>query len=388
MRDKSKIADRIKKVPPSGIREFFEMVIGMEDVVSLGVGEPDFVTPWHIREAAIYSLEKGYTTYTSNYGLLELREAISQQLYSDYSVYYDPSDQLLITTGVSEGYDLAVRAIVDVGDEVIVPEPCYVMYKPCIIFAGGKPVEVPTFLSNEFKVTAEQIEEKITDKTKAIVIGYPNNPTGATMGKKDLEEIADVVNEHNLIVISDEVYDKLTYEGKHTCFSSLNGMEENTILLNGFSKAYAMTGLRIGYAASTPEIIEAMMKIHQYSMLCAPITGQFAAIEAIQNGEKEMKAMVKEYNRRRRLIVKGLNKIGLYTFEPKGAFYAFPSIDISGLTSKEFAERLLKEKKVAVVPGDAFGSAGEGFVRCAYAASREAINEAISRMESFLHKLR
>ncbi len=384
----SMISDRIRKVPPSGIRAFFELVMGMEDVVSLGVGEPDFVTPWHIREAAIYSLEKGYTSYTSNYGLLELRQAISQELYNDYSVYYDPSDQLLITTGVSEGYDLAVRAIADIGDEVILPEPCYVMYKPCIIMAGATPIEVPTNLSNEFKVTPEQIEEKITERTKAIVIGYPNNPTGAAMGKKDLEEIADVVNEHNLIVISDEIYDKLTYEGKHTCFSSLNGMQEKTILLNGFSKAYAMTGFRIGYVASNPDIIEAIMKIHQYSMLCAPITGQLAAIEAIQNGENEMKAMVREYNRRRRLIVKGLNNIGLYTFEPKGAFYAFPSIDISGLTSKEFAERLLKEKKVAVVPGDAFGSAGEGFIRCAYAASRESINEAISRMESFLKKLK
>jgi aminotransferase len=381
-----KISNRAKSVPPSGIRKFFELVIGMEDVISLGVGEPDFVTPWHIREACMYALEKGYTMYTSNYGLIELREEISKAIEKEYSVTYDPTNEILVTVGVSEGFDLAIRATINPDDEVIIPEPCYVSYKPCVIFAEGKPVPVATDVENEFKVTPEQIEENISEKTTALVLSYPNNPTGAAMSKRELEGIAEVVNEHDLVVISDEIYDRPTYNGKHTCFSSLNGMRDKTIYLNGFSKAYAMTGWRIGYAAGNPEIIEAMMKIHQYSMLCAPITGQMAAIEALRNGEREVREMRREYDRRRKIIVKGLNEIGLECFEPKGAFYAFPSIKVTGLSSEEFSGRLLKEQKVAVVPGNAFGDSGEGFVRCAYAASIEDINEALSRMERFIKK--
>ncbi len=378
------ISKRAKSVPPSGIRKFFEMVIGMTDVISLGVGEPDFVTPWHIREACIYSLEKGYTMYTSNYGLLELREEISKNLKKDYQLEYNAKKEIMITTGVSEAFDLALRAVINHGDEVIIPEPCYVSYVPCTIFAGGKPVLVKTEVTDEFKVTSEKIENKITKKSKALILSYPNNPTGAVMKKKELEEIADVVNEHDLIVISDEIYDKLTYNGNHCCFSSLNGMKDKTIILNGFSKAYAMTGWRIGYAAADSNIIDAMMKVHQYTMLCAPITGQMAAIEALKNGEEEMKRMIREYDRRRRIIVKGLNQIGLECFTPKGAFYAFPSIKSSGVSSEEFSKNLLNEQNVAVVPGTAFGSSGEGFVRCAYAASIDNINEALSRMEKFL----
>lgn len=384
---KDRISKRAKAVPPSGIRKFFELVAGTGDVVSLGVGEPDFITPWHIREACMYSLEKGYTMYTSNYGLLELREEISKQIERDYSINYSPKDEILVTVGVSEGFDLGIRATVNPGERVIIPEPCYVAYSPCAIFAGGIPVNVATKVSDEFKVTPEQIEKNIKDKTKALILNYPNNPTGAVMKKKELEEIADVVNEHNLLVISDEVYDKLTYDGKHACFASLNGMKERTILLNGFSKSYAMTGWRVGYAAGNKEIIEAMMKIHQYSMLCAPITGQVAAIEALRNGEKEMKEMVKQYNQRRRLIVKRLNEIGLECFEPKGAFYAFPSIKSTGLSSDEFAMKLLEKEKVAVVPGNVFGASGEGFIRCSYAASLEDINEAVNRMERFSNRL-
>jgi aminotransferase len=379
-------SDRVKKVPKSGIRKFFELVIGMEDVISLGVGEPDFVTPWHIREACVYSLEKGYTMYTSNYGLLELREEISRSIKGDYGIDYNPGDQILVTVGVSEAFDLAVRAVVNPGDEVIIPEPCYVAYKPCTIFAGGNPIVIPTRVENGFKVLPEDIEDKITDKTKALVLSYPNNPTGAVMSKKELEEIADIINEHDLLVISDEVYDKLTYQGKHTCFASLGGMQEKVIYLNGFSKAYAMTGWRVGYACGKEEIIEAMMKIHQYAALCAPITAQMAAIEALRRGENAVEAMVKEYNQRRRVIVKRLNEIGLECFKPKGAFYAFPSIRNTGLRSEEFSEGLLREERVAVVPGNVFGEAGEGFIRCAYAASLKDINEALNRMEKFSRK--
>ncbi len=382
-----KVSDRARSVPPSGIRKFFELVLGVEDVISLGVGEPDFITPWHVREAAMYALEKGYTMYTSNYGLLELREEIAGAVKRDYSIEYDPKSEILITVGVSEGFDLAARAVVNPGDEVIIPEPCYVAYKPCTIFAGGIPKVIATGVENEFKVTPEHVEKKINKRTKALVLNYPNNPTGATMSKRELERIADVVNEHDLIAISDEVYGKLTYDGRHTSFASLNGMQERTILLNGFSKAYAMTGWRVGYACGSGDVIEAMMKIHQYSMLCAPVASQFAAIEALRNGEKEMLAMVKQYNQRRRLVVKRLNEIGLTCFEPRGAFYTFPSIKKTGLSSEKFAERLLKEEKVAVVPGNVFGESGEGFVRCSYAASLEDLNEALNRMERFIKRV-
>jgi len=383
---KTYISNRVKQTPPSGIRKFFDMVIGMEDVISLGVGEPDFVTPWHIREACIYSLEKGHTTYTSNSGLIELREAISDSFHTDYGVDYDPHDQVLVTTGVSEAADLALRAVIDPGDEVIIHEPSYVSYKPCIIIPGGKPVIATTTRENEFRVTKEQIEEKVTDKTKAIILSYPNNPTGAVMRKQDLEDVADVVIENDLLVISDEVYDKLTYDSKHTCFSSLNGMDEHTVLLNGLSKSHAMTGLRIGYAMGPPEIIKAMLLIHQYTMLCAPITSQMGAIEALKNGGPDMQFMVREYNRRRRLFVKGLNDLGLDCFEPKGAFYAFPSIASTGMTSDQFAEELLTQQKVAVVPGNVFGSSGEGFLRCSYATGLDELKIALERMGEFLDR--
>ena len=380
------IADRVSQIEGSGIRKFFDIAQRMEGVISLGVGEPDFVTPWSIREAGIFSLEKGYTSYTSNWGLLDLREAISDKIYEESAVFYDPEGGILITTGVSEAFDLALRAIINPGEEVILHEPCYVSYKPCTVFAGGTPVCVATQVEDKFELRAEEVAEKITDKTKAIILSYPNNPTGAALSKKDLEEIADVATEHDLIVISDEIYDKLTYEGEHTCFSSLNGMEERTILLNGFSKAYAMTGWRIGYAAGNKAIIEAMMKIHQYIMLCAPITAQMAAIEALRCDD-ETDRMVNEYNRRRRLMVAGLRELGLSCFEPKGAFYTFPSIEDTGLTSEEFAERLLMEEKVVVIPGSVFGDCGEGFIRCSYAVSQYEIKDALERMGRFLDTL-
>ncbi|MHC1635447.1 MAG: aminotransferase class I/II-fold pyridoxal phosphate-dependent enzyme [Candidatus Methanospirareceae archaeon] len=381
------LSEKIRSIKGSGIREFFDIAQRVEGIISLGVGEPDFVTPWSIREACIFSLEKGYTSYTSNWGLLELREAISDKIYKESSVYYDPEGEILITTGVSEALDLALRAIINPGEEVIVHEPSYVSYKPCTIFAGGMPVSVKTGVEEGFKLIAERVEEKITEKTKAIILNYPNNPTGATMGERDLEEIAEVVNEYDLLVISDEIYGKLTYEGKHVSFSSLEGMKERTILLNGFSKAYAMTGFRLGYAAGPREIIEGMMKIHQYTMLCAPITAQMAALEALKSRNEEVvEKMISEYNRRRRLIVKGLREIGLDCFEPKGAFYAFPSIKETGLKAEVFAKELLMEQKVVVIPGNVFGEAGEGFIRCSYAVSQQKIKEALARMGEFLRK--
>ncbi|MCK4475923.1 MAG: aminotransferase class I/II-fold pyridoxal phosphate-dependent enzyme [Methanophagales archaeon] len=382
-----RVADRVKGLKGSGIREFFDIAQQMEGAISLGVGEPDFVTPWSIREACIFSLEKGYTSYTSNWGMLELREMVSDKIYKDDSVYYEPEGEILITTGVSEAFDLALRALVNPGDEVVLHEPSYVSYKPCTVFAAGTPVCVDTEVKDEFKLRAEKLEEKITEHTKAVILSYPNNPTGATLSRKDLEEIADVVIEHDLLVISDEVYGKLTYEGRHTCFSSLNGMKDRTILLNGFSKAYAMTGWRLGYAAGNKEIIEAMMKIHQYIMLCAPITAQMAAMEALRTND-EVERMVSEYNRRRRLMVEGLREIGLSCFEPKGAFYTFPSIENTGLSSEEFAKRLLLEEKVVVIPGSVFGASGEGFIRCSYAVSQYEIKKALERMGKFLERHR
>jgi aminotransferase len=381
------ISRNVEKIPPSGIRKFFELVIGADDVISLGVGEPDFVTPWEIRESAIYSLERGYTSYTSNYGLLGLREAISDQVYEKDGTFYDPEREILITCGVSEAYDLAIRTITDPGDEIIVVEPCYVSYQPCVTLSGGEPISLPTSMEDGFIPTPEEIEQRITDKTKAIVISYPNNPTGATMNKKRMEEIADIVSEYDLILISDEVYGDLTYNEKHVSFSSLNGMKDRTILLNGFSKAYAMTGWRIGYLAANEEIVDGAVKIHQYSMICAPIISQMAAIEAIVSGEKGKMEMIREYNRRRRMVVKKLKEMGLDIFEPNGAFYAFPSIK-EYLGSEEFSERLLREKRVAVVPGNAFGECGEGFVRISYAASRETIIEAMNRIGVFLESLK
>ncbi|NOZ83005.1 MAG: aminotransferase class I/II-fold pyridoxal phosphate-dependent enzyme [Euryarchaeota archaeon] len=386
MNMRGKIAGRVAEVPPSGIRRFFELVQGVEGVISLGVGEPDFVTPWHIREACIYSLEKGYTMYTSNYGMPELREELSRAISRRYGVDYSPENELLVTVGVSEAFDLAIRALVDPGDEVLIPEPCYVSYVPCTVFAGGKPVSVPTSAEEGFRVSAESIEERITERSKVLVLCYPNNPTGATLRRKELEEIAEVVVEHELVVITDELYDRLTYSGKHVAFPSLNGMKEYCVYLNGFSKSYAMTGWRIGYAAGCAEVIEAMMKIHQYAMLCAPVMSQMAALEALRRGDGAVESMRRAYDRRRRLIVKRLREVGLECFEPEGAFYVFPSVRSTGMSSEEFAERLLREQKVAVVPGNAFGSSGEGHVRMAYATSLESINEAMDRIERFLRR--
>jgi aminotransferase len=381
------VADVMNKVPPSGIRHYFDLASGLEDVISLGVGEPDYVTPWHIREACIHSLECGETSYTSNYGLIELREELANHYAAKYGVNYNPDTEILVTSGVSEALDVAIRAITNPGDEIIVVQPSYVAYVPSIMFAGGVPVIISTKLENNFKLTAEELKAAITPKTKAVLINFPNNPTGATMDREDLESIADVVCEHDIMVISDEVYDCLTYNGGHTCFSSLEGMRDRTILLNGFSKAYAMTGFRLAYAMASPKIISAMMLIHQYSMLCAPITAQIGAIEALKNGNHEMEKMVRDYDRRRHLIVNGLNKIGLKCFEPKGAFYVFPSVQSTGLTSEEFAERLMNEQKVVTIPGNVFGEAGTGFLRCSYATSREEIEEALVRIGAFVDGL-
>jgi len=382
----SLISHQVNQLSPSGIRRFFDLIASMEGVISLGVGEPDFVTPWHICEAAIYSLEKGYTMYTSNLGMPELRQELSRYLRESYNLAYDPDKELLITVGVSEALDLAMRAILNPGDEVIMPDPCYVSYNPCVVLAGGSPIMVPTNQENNFEVRAADIAAEVTDKTKAILIGYPANPTGAVMSRDKLAQIAEVARRHRLLVISDEIYAKLVYGVEHTCFATLPEMKEDTILLGGFSKAYAMTGWRIGYAAANEEIIDSMNKIHQYTMLCAPIMGQIAAIEALRAGEASTAEMVEEYNRRRLVIVKGLNDIGLSCFEPRGAFYAFPSIKVTGMTSEEFAERLLVEEKVAVVPGTAFGECGEGYIRCCYATSLADIEEALSRMKRFVSK--
>lgn len=379
----------VKDMPPSGIRKFFDLVSEMEGAISLGVGEPDFVTPWHVREACIYSLESGFTSYTSNKGMPELRESISEHIRSDLKLDYDPAEEILITTGVSEAVDLAFRATINPGDQVIVPEPCYVAYVPDITLAGGVPVPIPTRLSEEFKVRQEDICAAVTDRTRAIMLSYPNNPTGAVMTRSDLEEIADVVVENDLLVVSDEVYCKLSYGdgGKHCSFAQLEGMQERTLILNGLSKSHAMTGWRIGYALGNPAIVGAMTKVHQYTMLCAPAMAQVAALEALQRGEDEMLGMRHEYDLRRRMFVSGLNRIGLDCFEPKGAFYAFPSVESTGLSSEEFAERLLRDQKVAVVPGSVFGQSGEGFLRCSYATSREELIEALDRMEKFLESL-
>ncbi|OGO59641.1 MAG: aromatic amino acid aminotransferase [Chloroflexi bacterium RBG_19FT_COMBO_47_15] len=382
------ISERASTLPPSGIRKFFDLLSSIEGVISLGIGEPDFVTPWHICEAAIYSLEKGYTMYTSNKGTPELRAELAKHLESRFGLTYNPDDEILITVGVSEGLDLAMRAILNPGDEVIMPDPCYVAYPASVSLAGGTPVQVPTTEENNFEITADDIEPRITQRTKAILLGYPCNPTGAVLSKEELTQIAELAKRYNLLVISDEVYDRLVYGIEHTCLASLPGMRERTILLNGFSKAYAMTGWRIGYAASNKEIVGAMTKIHQYTMLCASTMGQIAAIEALKADDSEVDAMVRDYDRRRRVMVKGFRDIGLSCFEPKGAFYAFPSIKITGMTSEEFAEKLLIEEKVAVVPGSAFGQCGEGYIRCCYATSLPEIEEALKRMGRLVQKYR
>ena len=380
-----RISPVVQAIPPSGIRRFFDIAAEMEDVISLGVGEPDFVTPWSIRESCVYGLEQGYTSYTANRGLLELREEICALQKRNFNIDYDPKTNVLVTVGVSEALDIAMRAILTPGDEILIPEPCYVSYKACASLAGGVPVAVPAKIENNFSITPADLEAHVTNKTKALLIGYPNNPTGAILTKDQLMDIAKFAQEHDLIVISDEIYGDLTYGGeRHVCFAGLPGMKDRTILLNGFSKAYAMTGWRIGYAMSNPAIISAMTKIHQYTMLCAPITAQIAAVEALRHGEKYMKKMVSEYDKRRRLIYDGLTNAGLKCFEPKGAFYIFPDITSTGLTSEEFAEQLLMKEHVALVPGTAFGQCGEGYVRCSYATSVTKISGAIARIEHFV----
>ena len=380
-----RLSPGVNAVAPSGIRKFFDIAAQMEDVISLGVGEPDFVTPWSIRESCMYGLEQGYTSYTANRGMPELREEIVQHYARRFGNTYEAATDVLVTVGVSEALDIALRALLSPGDEVLIPEPCYVSYQACTILAGGVPVAVPARLDNEFRITPEELEEHVTEKTKVLLIGYPNNPTGAIMTREDLLKIADFAEKHDLIVISDEIYGDLTYgDEEHVCFSSLPNMQERTVLLNGFSKAYAMTGWRIGYALGNKAIIAAMTKIHQYTMLCAPITAQVAAIEALRHGEKYMKKMVAEYDRRRRLIYDGLTKMGLSCFEPKGAFYIFPDITSSGYSSNDFAEKLLQAEHVALVPGSAFGACGEGHVRCSYATSIDKISEALNRIENFL----
>jgi aminotransferase len=382
------VASAVRDIPRSGIRDFFEIVQGMKDVISLGVGEPDFVTPWHIREAAIYALERGRTSYTSNLGLLKLREAIADHLIRKFAVRYAPANQILVTVGVSEAMDIAFRAIINPGDEILYHEPCYVSYAPGVALAHGVPVPISCEAKDNFAVRAEKIEKAITPRSKALVLNFPTNPTGGTMTRAELEKIAALVQRHNLLVITDEIYAELTFEGEHVSIASLPGMLERTIFLHGFSKAYAMTGFRIGYACGPVEIIEAMMKIHQYSMLCASIISQEAALEAIQSGEPDTIEMREQYRLRRNFIVKAFNDMGLACHLPRGSFYAFPNIGSTGLTSKEFAVRLLQEEKVACVPGSAFGPGGEGFLRCCFATSLEQIQTACERMQRFVGRLR
>ncbi|GJM80971.1 aminotransferase [Paenibacillus sp. HMSSN-139] len=384
----SYLAPRVREIQPSGIRRFFDLASGSKDIITLGVGEPDFITPWHVREACVYSLERGYTSYTSNAGTPELREAIAEYLDTSYQVKYNPKDEILVTVGGSEAIDLALRALIEPGDEILVPVPCYISYSPIASIGGGIPVEIETYARHEFKLQAEDLKAKITPKSKVLILNYPSNPTGGIMTYEDWLPIAKIVEEHDLIVISDEIYSELTYGQKHVSFASIPGMKDRTILVNGFSKAFAMTGWRMGYACGHPDLIYAMLKIHQYTVMCAPVMGQVAALEALKNGLAEKDQMVESYNQRRRLIVQGLRDIGLDCHEPQGAFYAFPSIASTGLSSEEFAQRLLLEAKVAAVPGNVFGAGGEGFLRCSYATGVNQLNEALNRMEQFVRKLK
>ena len=383
---RSFISNRVQQIPPSGIRRFFDIAATMDDVISLGIGEPDFVTPQPVLEAGIASLRAGHTHYTSNNGTIELRAGISRHLKKLYEVEYDPALEIVITVGVSEAMYLALTAILNPGDEVIVPQPCFVSYMAEVSLAGGTPVPIATRVDNNFQVTAEEIEGAITRRTKALLIGYPNNPTGAVLERATLEAIAQVTQKHDILVISDEIYDRLVYDIEHVCVPSLPGMWERTILLGGFSKAYAMTGWRLGYAAAPPEILGAMKKIHQYTIMSAPTTAQEAALVALEHGEEAIEEMRQRYDRRRRLIVDGFNHIGLKCFEPRGAFYAFPSVRGSGMDDAEFAERLLDEERVAVIPGRAFGIGGAGYVRCSYATAYEKIEQALERIGRFARR--
>lgn len=381
------LSQKVVTIKPSGIRKFFDIASEMEDVISLGVGEPDFDTPWHIRDEGIYSLEKGRTFYTSNAGLMPLREEISRYLKRRCSLTYDPKTEVLVTVGGSEGIDLALRAMLDPGDEVLIPEPCYVSYLPCVQLAGGVPVTIQLKEENEFRLTKEELLEKITDKTKILVLPFPNNPTGAIMRREDLEAIRDVIIEKDLFVLSDEIYSELTYQEDHVSPASLPGMWERTLTINGFSKAYAMTGWRLGYICGPKEIVKQMTKIHQFAIMCAPTTSQYAAVEALHNGDNDVKLMREAYNQRRRFLMHAFKKMDLPCFEPFGAFYVFPCIKKFGMTSEEFAMKFLEEEHVAVVPGTAFGECGEGFLRISYAYSIEELKVALARLERFIKRL-
>jgi aminotransferase len=380
-------SERAREIPPSGIRKFFDLVLTMDDVISLGVGEPDFRTPWNICESGIYSVEQGTTSYTSNKGLQSLRDHLSRHLQQQYNLQYDPDHEMIITTGVSEALDIAIRAICDPGDEIAIAQPGYVSYSPCVALAGGIPVPVRCEEKDHFRLNPDTLQEKITRKTKALIINFPNNPTGAVMGAEDLKGIADIVIDNDIVLISDEVYSELTYDSRHCAAATIGALRDRTITLNGFSKAYAMTGWRIGYLCAPRELADAALKIHQYVMLCAPVMGQVAALEALRSAEDDNDRMVNEYRLRRNMFIAGLNKAGLPCHLPEGAFYAFPSVKETGLSDEVFAERLLKEQRVAVVPGSVFGAGGEDHLRCAYAVSRKDLSEALSRIETFINTL-
>lgn len=381
------LSKKVIDIKPSGIRKFFDVVSEMPDAISLGVGEPDFDTPWHIRDEGIYTLEQGRTFYTSNAGLLELRKEICAYYARKFHASYDAKQECVITVGGSEGIDIALRAMLDPGDEVIIPEPCYVSYLPCVELADGVPVRIALQAKNEFRLTAEELEAAITDKTKLVILPFPNNPTGAIMEKKDLEQIAEVILRHDLYVLSDEIYAELTYKQQHVSIASLPGMKERTIIINGFSKAYAMTGWRLGYALAPKLICEQMIKIHQFAIMCAPTNSQYAAIDAIRTGDKDIAVMVQAYDQRRRFLMQTFREMGIECFEPFGAFYVFPCIKQYGMTSEEFAEKLLMQEKVAVVPGTAFGDCGEGYLRISYAYSIEELKEAFGRIQHFIERL-
>ena len=383
------IADKAASLQPSGIRKFFDIVAEMDDVISLGVGEPDFDTPWHIRDEGIYSLEKGRTFYTSNSGLKELRMEIAAYLQRTQGLEYHYLSQIFVTVGGSESIDLAMRAMINPGDEVLIPQPSYVSYEPCVVMADGKPVVIELKEENQFRLTPEELEAAITPKTKILVMPFPNNPTGAIMEREDLEKLVPIIEKHDLFVVSDEIYGELTYGGKkHVSIAALPGMQERTILINGFSKAYAMTGWRLGYACGPKEVIRQMVKIHQYCIMCAPTTSQYAAVEALRNGDEDVRRMRESYDERRRFVLFTLKEMGLPCFEPEGAFYVFPCIREFGMTSDEFATNLLKEEKVAIVPGTAFGNCGEGYLRISYAYSIESLKKALKRLENYVRRLR
>lgn len=382
------ILDNVKNMPPSGIRKYFDLINEMEDVISLGVGEPDFVTPWNVIEAGIYSLEKGETHYSSNAGFIELRKEISNYLKRRFNLTYNPEDEILVTVGGSEGIDLALRALVGPGDEIIIPEPSFVAYKGCATFCGATPVIINLRQEDDFKLTAYLLEKAITPKTKVVIIPFPNNPTGAIMTKEELKEIVEVLKDKDIIILSDEIYAELSYDKDHYSIASFEEVKDKTLVINGFSKAYAMTGWRLGYVCGHPVLIDALKKIHQYALMCSPTTAQFAAIEALKHGDDSVREMSREYNRRRRILVNGFREMGLECFEPLGALYVFPCIKSTGLTSDEFCERLLLEENVLAVPGNAFGECGEGYIRACYASSTEDLIEAVKRIKRFVNKLK